>query len=156
MRRLIVDGMMLTLMAGMMVGGTAAQEARQDHLSVDLPAELARVLRDYEKAWSARDPDGLAALFTEDGFVLSPQRPPVRGRQAIRRRYQGSGGPLALRALAYAAAGDVGYIIGAFARERGADDIGKFTLTLRKVEGRWLIMSDMDNGNTRPERQPPG
>lgn len=34
------------------------------------------------------------------------------------------------------------------ARNRGEADIGKFTLTLRKGPGdRWLIMSDMDNGN---------
>jgi ketosteroid isomerase-like protein len=31
-------------------------------------------------------------------------------------------------------------------------DVGKFTLTLRKgADGRWLIVSDMDNGN-RPSR----
>ena len=43
------------------------------------------------------------------------------------------------------------YIIGGFAREKGEPDIGKFTLTLRKgVDGRWVIMSDMDNGNSRP------
>jgi len=35
-----------------------------------------------------------------------------------------------------------------FARQRGASDIAKFTLTLRKgADGRWLIMSGMDNGN---------
>ncbi|MEE8218925.1 MAG: DUF4440 domain-containing protein, partial [Vicinamibacteria bacterium] len=61
------------------------------------------------------------------------------------------GGPLALRALAYATEGGVGYIIGAYARRRGEPDVGKFTLTLRRDgEGRWLIMSDMDNGNSRP------
>jgi hypothetical protein len=25
--------------------------------------------------------------------------------------------------------------------------VGKFTLTLRRVAGKWLIVSDMDNGN---------
>jgi len=34
---------------------------------------------------------------------------------------------------------------------KGEPDGGKFTLTLRKAgDGRWLIMSDMDNGNSRP------
>ena len=137
-----------------LAGTGAAQEPAQFHPSVELPADLARVLRDYEEAWRARDPEKLAALFTEDGFVLSPDRSPVRGRDRIRRRYASSGGPLALRALAYAREGSIGYIIGAFARERGAPDIGKFTLTLRKIDDRWLIMSDMDNGNLRPEREP--
>ncbi len=118
--------------------------------SVELPAALARVLSDYEAAWQARDAARLAALFTEDGFVLSTGRPPVRGRDAIRERYGTSGGPLALRAMAWATEGSLGYIIGGYAGERGQPDVGKFTLTLRRdASGRWLIMSDMDNGNSR-------
>ena len=46
---------------------------------------------------------------------------------------------------------DTGYILGGFARQAGAPDVGKFTLTLRKDEtGRWLILSDMDSANSRP------
>jgi hypothetical protein len=72
--------------------------------SVALPA-LDRVLRDYERAWRSRDAAKLADLFTEDGFVLSNGSPPVRGRAAIRAAYTDAGGPLALRALAYATEG---------------------------------------------------
>ena len=117
--------------------------------SVELPPELDRVLRDYEAAWGRQDAAGLAALFTEDGFVLSPGSPPVRGREDITRHYEGKGGPLALRAMAYATDGELGYIIGGYAGTEGAPDSGKFTLTLRRVDGRWLIASDMDNGNAR-------
>lgn len=118
--------------------------------SVELPAPLARVLRDYETAWQARDAAGLAALFAEDGFVLTGGHAPVRGRDAIRRQYAGAGGPLALRALHYASAGDVAYVLGAYARTRGGRDVGKFTLTLRRdAQGRWLIVSDMDNADGR-------
>jgi ketosteroid isomerase-like protein len=119
--------------------------------SVHLPPPLARVLTDYETAWRARDAAALAGLFAEDGFVLSNGVPPVRGRSEIQRHYSGQGGPLALRALAYATEGAVGYIIGGFALREGEADIGKFTLTLRQdAGGRWLIVSDMDNGNSRP------
>jgi ketosteroid isomerase-like protein len=118
---------------------------------VRLPALLARVLTDYEAAWRSKDAAALAALFAEDGFVLSNGAPPVRGRLAIQTRYEGQGGPLSLRAMAFATEGSVGYIIGGFARQAGEPDIGKFTLTLRRGEdGRWLIVSDMDNGNSRP------
>jgi len=103
--------------------------------SIPVPAALDRLLRDYEKAWTAKDARALAALFTEDGFVLSSGKPMVRGRAAITAHYQGSGGPLALRAVAAHTEGVTGYIIGA--------------LTLRRVNGRWLIFSDMDNGNSR-------
>lgn len=119
--------------------------------SVSLAPPLARVLTDYESAWQRKDAAALATLFTEDGFVLANGAPPVRGRAAIERHYTGQGGPLSLRALAYSTAGSTGYIIGGYARQKGEPDIGKFTLTLRKgAGGRWLIVSDMDNGNSRP------
>jgi CubicO group peptidase (beta-lactamase class C family)/ketosteroid isomerase-like protein len=119
--------------------------------SVVLPPPLARVLTDYEAAWAKKDAAALASLFAEDGFVLSGGKPPVRGRAEIQKHYAGAGGPLSLRALAFATEGTVGYIIGGFARQKGEPDNGKFTLTLKKdAGGRWLIMSDMDNGNTRP------
>jgi ketosteroid isomerase-like protein len=140
----------LGIVALMFAGSAAAQQ--HDQLpSIQLPAELDRVLRDYEAAWGNRDAAALAALFVEDGFVLSPGRPPVRGRAAIEKRYQGSGGPLSLRALDYATDGALGYIIGGYAGSGGETDDGKFTLVLRRTdEGRWLIVSDMDNGNSRP------
>jgi ketosteroid isomerase-like protein len=116
--------------------------------SVALPPELARVLTDYEAAWRSRDAAALARLFAEDGFVLPNGRPPVRGRAAIRDYYTGHGGPLALRAIAFATEGAVGYIIGGYAPRQGEADDGKFTLTLRKdAGGRWLIVSDMDSSN---------
>ena len=94
-----------------------------------------------------------ADRHAEDGFVLPGGRPPIRGRQAIEEYYADHGGPLSLRALAFAVEGSVGFIIGGYTREKGEPDIGKFTLTLRKgPEGRWLIMSDMDNSNRRPQR----
>jgi ketosteroid isomerase-like protein len=121
--------------------------------SVALPPALDLVLRDYEKAWQAKDAAGLAALFAEDGFVLASGRPPVRGRDAIRAAYAGAGGPLALRALAYSTEGDVGYIIGAFGPVAGGEDRGKFVLALRRdPAGRWLITADIDNSN---QRSPP-
>jgi hypothetical protein len=118
--------------------------------SVTLPAALDRVLRDYERHWQARNADSLAALFTGDGFVLQSGRMPVRGLQGITAAYRGSGGPLALRALAFATADTVGYIIGAFASRSGDPDSGKFILALRRRPGEpWRIAADMDNGNRR-------
>jgi len=133
----------------------AAQEGTSEQLpSVELPTALARVLTDYEVAWGNRDAAALAVLFAEDGYVLSGSRPPVKGRAAIEAHYTGKGGPLSLRALAWAAEGSVGYIIGAYARNEGEPDAGKFTLTLhRDDDGRWLIMSDMDNGNSPPKKR---
>jgi len=118
--------------------------------SVVLPPELARVLTDYESAWKAGNAAALASLFAEDGFVLAAGREPTKGRAAIQKLYTHPGAPLSLRAIAYATQGDVGYIIGGYSAAREKSDDGKFTLTLRKSkDGRWLIVSDMDNSNQR-------
>jgi len=142
MRRLVT---MLFLLAS--VAPAAFAEDGSLPPTVTLPPELARVLTDYEDAWSRRDAPALARLFAEDGWVLQNGTAPAHGRAAIEKAYTGSGGPLALRAFAFATQGDVGYILGGFARRRGDPDLGKFTLTLRRGGGRWLIVSDMDNGN---------
>lgn len=133
----------------------AAAPARMP--SVALPPEMDRVLRDYEREWKAGNAAALARLFTEDGFVLRPGHPPVRGRAAIEESYRGASGDLRLRALAYSAEGSVGYVIGAFAYgSADAPDGGKFILTLRRgADGRWLISADMDNPNAMPRRSPP-
>ena len=121
-----------------------------DPPTLTLPAPLARVLADYETAWRKKDAAGLAALFSEDGFVMSSGAPPARGRAEIEKRYQGHGGPLYLRAYAFAADGAIAWILGGYTGRAGAPDDGKFTLTLRKgPDGRWLIHSDMDNSNAR-------
>lgn len=141
-------GLILAVLALAAPGTAHARQTAEAGLpTVELPAELDRVLRDYERAWQARDADGLAALFTEDGFVLRPGYPPVRGREAIRAAYATSGGPLTLVAYAWDADGDLGHIIGGYGAFADMPPGGKFVLTLRRVEGRWLIVSDMDNGN---------
>ncbi len=140
----------LSLISG--VPETAAPASRPT--TVELPAPLDRVLRDYERAWRSRDSKALAALFADDGFVLSGGRPPIQGADNIERHYQGKGGPLTLRAFAFGMHGPVAYILGAYGRTP-AEDAGKFTLTLKKgTDGRWRIVSDMDNGNQRPKRRP--
>jgi CubicO group peptidase (beta-lactamase class C family)/ketosteroid isomerase-like protein len=141
----------LISMICLVASGNAQAPAPASPPTVMLPPPLARVLTDYEAAWGKKDAAALASLFAEDGFVLSSGVPPVRGRAAIQQHYASAGGPLSLRALAFATDGAIGYIIGAFARQKGEPDLGKFTLTLKKdAGGRWLIVSDMDNGNTRP------
>jgi hypothetical protein len=114
--------------------------------SVTLPPELDRVLRDYERHWKASDGAALSALFTDDGFIN--RNGWIRGRDAIREAYTRSGGDLRLRALAYAAADTVGYIIGGYRYGDATTDGGKFILTLRRApRGEWKIAADLDAAN---------
>jgi len=114
--------------------------------SVNLPPEFARVLSDYESRWSAGDAAGLADLFVEDGLIVRSGTW-IRGHPAIREAYERAGGALRLRAVEYAADGDVGFIVGAYGYgdELPVEDRGLFVLTLRRsLTGQWLIVSDMD------------
>lgn len=167
---LLVGACALTPVAAMPLGAQSASRAdpaaRPAPLpSVLLPPELARVLRDYERAWRARDARAIAALFALDGLALPNGRMPARGREAIEAAYRGHGGPLVLRALAFAVGGDsLAYIVGAYGYaapgtpgdsvgRTTVPDIGKFTLVLRRErdgDARWLIASDMDNMSSRP------
>ena len=122
-----------------------SQEVRQ----IELPRELRVVLDNYQNGWSSKDAGALAALFTEDGFILRPGHSAVRGRVNIKKAYEGSGGALSLHAFDYAINGDLAIILGGYTDIKGNQDFGKFTLTLKKVDGIWLIHSDMDNGNKR-------
>ena len=122
--------------------------------SITLPAELDRVLRDYERNWKGGDEKALAALFTPDGFVPTGSGW-VRGRAAIESVYVNAGGDLRLRALAYAVQDTVGYIVGAYGYgdTPGTPDRGKFVLALRRAPGTpgpWLIAADIDNANRGP------
>ena len=119
--------------------------------SVDLPAELDRVLRDYEQAWEAGDGEALAALFTDKGHV--PIREGwVKGFEAIRNKYKNAGGDLQLRAIDFGYGEEVGFIVGAYGYgDEGSEvDRGNFVLALRKTpKGKWLIVADLDKQNSR-------
>jgi len=123
--------------------------------SVALPPEVDRVLRDYERGWRSHDGAGLAALFADDGYVLSNGRPPVRGRAAIAQAYAKSGGELNLRAIAFATDGSLGHVIGVYSHGAGQPETGKFVLALKRDGDRWLIAADMDNANQREPRPAP-
>ena len=120
--------------------------------SVQLPPELTQLLRDYEIAWTARDANALAALFTPDGLALPNGSPPARGSAAIASEYaKNAGGPLYLRAIAFSRSQDFAYIVGGFTGAAGNPDIGKFVLVLQRgSDGRWRIAADIDNMNSRP------
>jgi ketosteroid isomerase-like protein len=127
----------------------AQAQTFQPQPSVELPAELERVLRDYEQAWATNNAEALAALFTEKGFVPS-NAGWIAGRDAIAKKYASTGGDLRLRAVYYQVVDTVGYIIGAYGYgvEAAQVDRGNFILALKKSDqGKWLIVADLDKGN---------
>ena len=118
--------------------------------SVTLPPALDRVLRDYETAWKGQDAAGLAQLFADGRVVMTNSGRAVHGRDAVRQAYASGGGPLVLRATAYAVDDSVAHIIGAYSIRPGEGDAGTFVLALvRSPGGKWLIAADMDRAIRR-------
>ena len=144
------------LLVSMLVLGSPAAASAQGQAaptqlpSVTLPPELDRVLRDYEAAWRASDANGLAQLFADGRVVMTNSGRAVMGREGVRQVYSRGGGPLNLRAMAYAADDTVAHIIGAYAVRPGGEDSGTFVLALvRPRGGKWLITADMDRAHRR-------
>jgi len=125
--------------------------------TVAVPQDVEHLLKDYARAWAANDPDALARLFAPDGMALPNGQPAALGAENIRKVYaQGAGMPLALRPLAFGASGELAYVIGGFGPAPDKPDFGKFSLVLRRgSDGRWLIVSDMDNSNRPMPPAPP-
>jgi hypothetical protein len=147
-RSRIVAGILITLSLGgyTLVGAQAPSDLSGTQPSVELPADLDRVLRDYERHWSSGEAEALAALFVEEGLIVH-RGSWIRGRVAIREAYRSASGPLRLRAIEYAASDSMGYIVGAYGygEDLPVEETGMFVLTLRRVGGgRWLIVSDLD------------
>lgn len=139
--------LLLPVLAGAL---TALPAAAQAPASAPVPAEIERVLRDYEKGWAANDAQGLASLFADDGMALPSGQPAAKGRESIAKAYSGGGGmPTYLRVLDYRASGDMAYIVGGYGQAGQNKDFGKFVLVLRRVDGRWLIAADIENANMR-------
>ena len=144
------------LIAPLLAAALAAFPATAQSLpSVTLPADIERVLKDYEKAWSANDAPALASLFLPDGMALPSGQQPARGTDAIRKAYSHGGAmPTSLRAVDYAVSGDMAYIVGGYAPAGAQADMGKFVLVLRRVDGRWLIAADIENANMQMRPMP--
>lgn len=140
------------LVFALMPAGAAAQGRAEWPLpTVELPAALDRVLRDYETAWRAGDGARLAEVFTPDGFILPNGRLPKRGTADIRASISGPGGPLQLVAFAYATSDTVGYIVGGYRYPNTTGPGGKFLLALRRDgKGIWRIAADIENGSQAP------
>lgn len=149
-RIVVVVGFVALLALGSSSSVHAQSDGPTTQASVKLPPELDRVLRDYEKHWSAGEADALAALFVEDGLIVRDGTW-IRGRPAIRDAYRDASGPLKLRAIEYAAEGELGYIVGAYGYgdDLPVEDRGLFVLTLRRDgDGPWRIVSDMDRSGS--------
>jgi predicted TIM-barrel fold metal-dependent hydrolase/ketosteroid isomerase-like protein len=113
--------------------------------AVELPEDLARLLRAREKGWN--DQPALAALYAEDSVLLDHDAHNwIRGRAPVT-AYLSERFARAYRItpVAYGAEGSIGYIACYLTRGEGADarHFGDVLLSLRKEsDGAWRIAAE--------------
>ncbi|HKU86701.1 MAG TPA: amidohydrolase family protein [Casimicrobiaceae bacterium] len=120
-----------------------AAAALQNHMwpPVALPAGLARLVQERERAWN--DKKQLAAIYTQDATVFTAGTPGwLRGRDRVAAylttRFAGA---YSLTPVAYRIGESTGNVTGYFTR--GAKHIGYFSLAVEKGDdGRWRISGE--------------
>jgi uncharacterized protein len=113
--------------------------------AVELPADLARLLRDRESGWN--DEKALARLVTEDSLVLDAQEPAwIRGRADVSTYLaERFARPYRITPIAYRVEGSTAYIAGYFTRGDGASakHFGQVHFSLQKsTDGAWQIAAE--------------
>lgn len=125
--------------------------------TIELPEELARLLRDRAAAWN--DKAALGALFTEDAVVLDPFGPEwLRGRKAAVEYLGGLfSDPYQIRPIAFSIEGNAGHIVGYMTERSGDSDyyFAHVQLSLKKgADGVWRIAAESPMFEGPPVRKP--
>jgi len=115
----------------------------------DTQAEITSLVARLLEALQRHDADACAALFSEDGLILSPYGPPARGRNEIQVTHQGwfdeGETNKRLTVLETRISGDLGYCLLAYAGDYVQPDG-----TCSTHRGRSLsILQRMPNGEWR-------
>ena len=94
----------------------------------------------YASATEAGDAVAISSLYTEDAILLTPDNPPISGRQAIQENYKrelGDGYKLIIKVLDFKDLGDTAYAVSGWETE---DEAGNaLDLLQRQSDGSLLL-----------------
>lgn len=118
---------------------------------------LEQIDRRWEQAFNRGDAEGVAALYTDDGFLLAPNSQIARGRQSIQQQLQGfiDAGlkNIQFTTVDVGVSGDLAYEVGRYSLDvhpQGAQqavrDEGKYVIVARRQpDGTWKLAADIFN-----------
>jgi ketosteroid isomerase-like protein len=108
----------------------------------------------WVKEYNAGNLAAVVALYTPDGCRMPPNQPLIRGRDAIMAQLKAGkeAGAAAVKVTVTGAesSGDVGYGFGTYETTRSDGshfDHGKWMLSSKKVDGKWLTECDIFNSD---------
>ncbi len=122
----------------------------------DIGAIVERINREYTRAYNAGQLDEVLDFFAEDAITLSPDQPPVRGREALRRYYEEgfkreTNRDLVLVSVHVEMSGDLLYDAGRWENslpmpEGGTKKLSGYYLGVyKKIQGQWKIVANTFN-----------
>ena len=144
--------------AGAKANSVNAAAANTAKPAVD-KASLETELRETDLAWSAAagkgDVEATAAFMADDGVTMSPNVPLSKGKDAIRKEWQGllglKDGTISWQptSVEVAASGEIGYTSGTWKmswtddKKGKLEDHGKYLEVWKKIDGKWKCTYDM-------------
>jgi uncharacterized protein (TIGR02246 family) len=149
--------------AAALIACQATETAEQMHARIQMESDSARVAIEakaaaFAQAISAGQVDAVAALYAPDATLMPPEMPAVTGRDAIRTTFQSMLAMMPGMTMRFEVQ-DV-TANGSLAVERGvwiataptpdggsAETRGKYLVQWSKVDGDWLIVQDIWNGD---------
>lgn len=125
-----------------------APAAAEVDTAADEQAIRANVARWLELVRS-KDAAGIAQLYAEDGAAMAPNAPIAKGRAAIQQLWQSMlAGPGELtfepEQILVSSSGDMALDRGTY---RFGEDVGKYVVVWRKVDGEWKAAADIFNSD---------
>ena len=127
---------------------TNASATAQVNTTADEQAIRANIGRWLELV-RAKDAAAIAQLYAEDGAVMPPNMPMAQGRDAVQRTWQSmlqAPGDLTFQTeqMVFSSSGDMALDRGTY---RFGEDIGKYVVVWRKIDGEWKAAADIFNSD---------
>jgi uncharacterized protein (TIGR02246 family) len=97
----------------------------------------------------AKDAEAIAQFYAEDGAVMPPNMPMAQGRDAVQRTWQAmlqAPGNLTFQTeqIVFSSSGDMALDRGTY---RFGEDVGKYVVVWRKIDGEWKAAADIFNSD---------
>jgi uncharacterized protein (TIGR02246 family) len=114
-------------MVGVLLGVAALQTPALALTEPELMQVAIELGREYDTSYAAKDPVAMAMVYADDGVLISPPGPIVRGREAIKAYY--------VRRFASGARGHTIKVLEVHVLGDGGYGIDQFSVTVRQADG---------------------
>jgi uncharacterized protein (TIGR02246 family) len=120
--------------------------------------QIRQIDKEWQTAFSTRDPKAIAQFYMENGVLLAPGAPMAQGREAIADAWKSTIMELknfhlefAPTKIEVASSGDLAYEIGTYSLayqdedNEQVHDRGKYVVVWKKADGSWKAAADIFN-----------